>query len=211
MSNAAAAIERGLGARATTDARGTHLTIELEGQTHTLTLREEPRLTMSLPVAGLVGLQLRTRFGDATLIGGHGRMRDPRWTLRTNDLERAIALFDEPPWPEGDRFHDPALAGKAGGAIGFCFVSFFLFGPLAAAGVGAAIGGWRLWTHDRGGYLLTVKDEVATLVQRAPDREPVVAIRMAERLVQVATRPARLEAEIAALALQNPKRNAPYR
>lgn len=213
MSNAAAAIERALDARSTTDARGTHLTIERDDHAHTLTVREAPRLTMSLPVPGLVGLALRTRFGDATLIGGQGRMLDPRWKLRTNDLERAIAVFDEPPWPEGDTFRDPSVARKAGGAIGFGFASFAFFGPLGVVGVAAVVGGWKLWTQDRGGYLLTVKDEVATLVQREPDREPVVAVRMAERLLQLATRPARLEAEFAELALQapKPKPKVPYR
>jgi hypothetical protein len=60
-------------------------------------------------------------------------------------------------------------------------------------------------------YRLTVENSGATVAHRQADLPTEVVERLGRRLLQLTTRPARWEAEIAALSMRNRKRNGPYR
>lgn len=209
--SAADSIARALGARTSTGMRGTGLTFQRGDHWHTLTVRESPRLELSLPAPGLVGLELKVQLGTATVRGGDTRVDDPRWRVRSNDLQRALELFDEAPWPEGEAFVRPPgsrLTGRHAWLLGLI---------VAAPGIGVTVAAYladreeRRYLSGSRPYSITVEDQVAVIEQHGSDPDHALAIGMAERLVQLVTRPARREAEIAHASPRDSKTNGPYR
>jgi hypothetical protein len=162
---------------------GAALLLIRDGRSIRVEVRQRRGWSFTVAAPALDGLRLRATLGAPTLLAsdqpGAATVTDAGWRLTTNDPYRAARLLAEPPWPVDD------VAHQAFGAS-----------LLAAAG-------------DRGRtgrasptlplFELVVARGTATIRQHAGAVELAHAIGAARRVVQLVTRPTRLDDEAVAL------------
>lgn len=186
--------------------RGVNVTFERGRRWRTMHVIEAPHLELSLPVPELGRLRLNAHLGPATLLGAEDGepVEDIRWRVRTDTPGLAAAIFAEPPWPR----RESPLRSAAWPSMKRERMRWRDWLKVVGV-VGLGRYAWLVPGADELGmgdpvpmYVLEVERGVATLERRDDERDPVRALGMVRRLVQLATWPDRAMGGLRALAAQ---------